>query len=117
MASSRGLRVLLIGNRGELGGDLEAHGHEVRCAADAPSALAAARSSSQDVVIVDLEGVGGDPFAFAREVRAAFWWRKPLFIAMGRPGRAECEECCRKVGIDLLLLEPVDRELVTGFLG
>src|SRR5438309_1813386 len=115
MATSRGLRILQAGGRGEFQNALRAEGHVVESAPDGPTAVARARATCQDVVVLRLDGIDGDPFALAKEIRAAGYWRRPMFIAISLPGRKDCEVCFRDAGIDLLLLEPVPSRILTEF--
>jgi DNA-binding response OmpR family regulator len=111
MPESPGLSVLLVGTDGKLAAALRADRHRVADVADSVAALRSARIDSHDVVVLSLDLPR--PFLTARELRAACWWRKPMFIALGP---ADSDEACRDAGIDLLLVPPVDPAFLTGFI-
>jgi len=110
------MRVLLAGSDGELVSRLREAGHDVDAAPDGTSAVRAAESSSHDVVILDLDAAGSDPFALARNVRAVSYWPKPLFVGLAGTLDPQHEDRSREAGIDLLLAKPVPPGLLTGFL-
>src|SRR5947207_5391104 len=107
MNRPRGMRVLLAGSPSELASSLREAGHDVDAAADGTSAVRAAESSSHDVVILDLDVPESDPYALARNVRAASYWPKPLFVGLAQALDAQREDRSREAGIDLLLAKPV----------
>jgi CheY-like chemotaxis protein len=116
MTRPRGMRVLLAGSHSELASPLREAGHDVDAAADGTSAVRAAESSSHDVVILDLDESGSDPYALARNVRAVSFWPKPLFVGLAQSLDPQHEDRSREAGIDLLLAKPVQPGLLTGFL-
>jgi CheY-like chemotaxis protein len=116
MSKPGGLSVLLIGCPEAVVRAVHEGGH--RTATPAPEAgVAEARDTALDVVILDLAGSGGDPFALARSIRANSPWRKPMFVALTQSEDDGLDARCRSAGIDLLLLQPVRPELLAGFLG
>jgi DNA-binding response OmpR family regulator len=110
------MRVLLTGSHSELASRLREAGHDVDAAADGSSAIRAAEASTHDVVILDLDGTEGDPYALARHVRAASYFPKPLFVGLAQALDPNHENRSRAAGIDLLLAKPVQPGLLTGFL-
>ena len=115
MSQPAGLSVLLIGCPEAVVRAVRDGGH--RAATLAPEAgITQARSTALDVVILDLARAGSDPFALARGIRATSLWRKPMFLALSDTTDADLDARCDKAGIDLLLINPVQPDLVTGFL-
>src|SRR5437016_5712888 len=98
MARTKSLRVLLAGESGVLESALREAGHEVDVGPDALSALGAAEAYSLDVVVIDLEGFEGEPFALAKAIRVASFGYKPLFVAMTRSQNEKVEARCRDAG-------------------
>src|SRR5262245_29126400 len=106
------LRVLVVDdcpdNRVALGLLLRLWGHEVRKAADGPSALKAAGTFLPEVVLLDLAMPGMDGFEVARQLRRMAHLGRPLLVAVTGYGR-ECDIArARQAGFDLLLAKPVD---------
>jgi two-component system CheB/CheR fusion protein len=112
-----GLRVLVVEDDAELAAGLAGWlgrcGHDVRVAADGPTALRATESGSPDVVLLDIGLPGMDGYEVARRVHeevAAAAPKAPLVIAV--TGRASEADRLRsqEAGIDLHLVKPVDTD-------
>ena len=110
------LRVMLIGLLEATAQTMRGRGHEIAVLPDAISALRRARSTTADVVILDLAGVDGDPFDLARGIRENTLWRKPMFLVLADSNNRRLDERCREAGIDLIFYKPVDPCLILGFL-
>jgi CheY-like chemotaxis protein len=111
-----GRSVLLIGCPEAVVRAVRDGGHRATAPAAPEAGIAQARNAALDVVILDLEA-GDDPFALARAIRATSLWRKPMFLALTGTTDDELDARCERAGIDLLLVKPVQPDLVAGFLG
>jgi len=83
---------------------LERAGHRVDEAEDARGAVELALTRQPDVVLVDVDLLGG----VAARIRAARGRQAPLLVALTRGGHAEDRRRARAAGFDTSLLEPPD---------
>jgi len=117
MSKLDGLRVLLVGCPGELTQSLLAGGHQIKVPDKPTCVLCANRFPPWDVVILDLQEQGSDPFDLARDICTAAPYRKPMLLALAETDTVEQDQRCRRAGIDLLFVKPVQPDLLLGFLG
>ena len=110
------LRVMLVGLLDATAQALAGQGHEITALPDAISALRRARTTTADVVILDLAGVDGDPFDLALGIRENTLWRKPMFLVLADSNTRTLDERCREACIDLIFYKPVDPGQILGFL-
>src|SRR5690348_4156702 len=114
-----GLRVLVVEDDPDLAaglaGCLSRCGHEVRVAADGPTALRATEASPPDVMLLDIGLPGMDGYEVAERVHedlAPAMPKAPLVIAVtGRAGE-ENRLGSGEAGIDLHLTKPVDADVL-----
>lgn len=83
-------------------------GHEVRAAADGPSALKAAAAFRPEVVLLDIGLPGMDGLTVARELRRLEGTASSLIVALTGLGREEDQGRSRAAGIDLHMTKPMD---------
>ncbi len=111
LGSGRGRRVLVIEDnadaRDALKFLLEDDGHEVRTAADGPSAIEEARSFQPQIVLLDIGLPGMDGYEVARALRAVAGCERALIVAVSGYGQAEDRARSRVAGFDQHLLKPV----------
>lgn len=115
MSKPGGLSVLLLGCSEEMVRAVRDGGHQTAAPATPMAGIAQARETVLDVVVLDLDA-GDDPFDLARGIRAVSLWRKPMFVALTERSTEELNRRCEKAGIDLLLIKPVEPNLVAEFL-
>lgn len=87
---------------------LRADGHEVRTAADGPSALVAVAAFQPEVVLLDIGLRGMDGYEIAAQVRQAPEMRSVLLVALTGYGQDRDRERARQAGFDQHLTKPVD---------
>ena len=112
----RGHRILLIEDdedaRRNLRAALALDGHEVREAADGPSAIRSAAEFHPEVAIVDVNLPGLNGFQVAETLRAAPE-RTPLLIALTGYSRSDSLRRARAAGFDEFLTKPIAPERLT----
>ncbi|WP_304308405.1 ATP-binding protein [Pseudacidovorax intermedius] len=86
---------------------LAAHGHEVQCAGDGPSALDAARRFKPDVVLLDLGLPGMNGFEVAERMRVDLCIPTPRIIALTGWGSAQDRQRTATAGFDAHVTKPV----------
>jgi len=86
---------------------LEDEGHDVRTAADGPSALSEAERFSPEVVLLDIGLPGIDGYDVARAMRQTAQGRDALLVAVSGYGHPEDRARSRAAGFDDHLLKPV----------
>ena len=86
---------------------LELWNHDVREAADGPSAIEMAREFGPDVALIDVGLPGLDGYEVCRRLRASFGARTPRLIALTGYGLAQDVESARAAGFDAHLVKPV----------
>lgn len=113
--TAAGLRVLVVDDNVDaalsLGALIELSGHEVQLAHDGSAAIAAARSSAPDLVLLDIGLPGMNGYEVAAQLRQAGLARAVLVAVTGY-GRAEDIDRARKAGFDHHLTKPVDIDAV-----
>jgi PAS domain S-box-containing protein len=82
-------------------------GHEARTAADGPSALAAARESLPDVVLLDIGLPGMNGYEVAQQMQRLPGAEPMLLIALTGYGREEDRRRSREAGFAVHLVKPV----------
>ncbi len=87
-------------------------GHEVHLAHDGPSALVAARSTTPEIVLLDIGLPGMDGYEVARQLRQDPDQRTTILIALTGYGQATDREQTRGAGFDQHLIKPVDTTLL-----
>jgi CheY-like chemotaxis protein len=85
-----------------------ADGHEVRTAADGPSALAAVAAFRPDVVLLDISLPGMDGYELAEQIRQAPEMRSAVLVALTGYGQDRDRKRARQAGFDQHLTKPVD---------
>jgi signal transduction histidine kinase len=91
---------------------LEMHGHEVRVAHDADSALAAARDFAPEVAVLDIGLPGTDGYELARRLRTDARTREVRLVALTGWGQDGDRAKARDAGFDVHLTKPADPELI-----
>jgi len=91
-------------------------GHDVRVAADGPTALEAAESDRPDVVLLDigLPGMGG--CEVARRLCTQAKHKPPFIIAVTGFGKEDAPRRSEESGIDLHLVKPVNWSQLSALL-
>jgi len=101
-----------------LAGFLSAEGHQVRCAHDGHSGLAAALERSWDVIICDVGLPGMDGLDLIRAVRAAApAGSYPFAVALSGYGQDEDRTRGLAAGFDRYLVKPVSAEALRDLIG
>jgi CheY-like chemotaxis protein len=96
---------------------LQILGHRVEVARDGRSALALARATQPDVVVLDLGLPGMNGYEVARALRADARFRDTFLVACTGYGREEDRERVREAGFDEHLVKPVHAGDLTRLLG
>lgn len=91
---------------------LKKWGHDVQVAHDGPQALEAARAAPPDTVLLDLRLPGMDGFQVAERLRSEAGLRKAVLVAMTGYEPEQDPERSQQVGIDRLLVKPVDPDVL-----
>jgi CheY-like chemotaxis protein len=91
-------------------------GHEVRVAYDGPSALAAARSTAPEVVLLDIGLPGMDGYEVARQLRQDPDLNDTVLVALTGYGQATDRRQTHNAGFDQHLIKPVDPGLLRTLL-
>jgi len=108
----RSLRILAVDDNLDLLKSmarlLRFFGHEVRTAADGPSALAEARELQPEVILLDIGLPGMDGYQVAEEIKRDPSLRSSRLIAISGYGQAEDRRRTSQAGFDLHLVKPVD---------
>jgi signal transduction histidine kinase/ActR/RegA family two-component response regulator len=95
---------------------LEMHGHEVRVAHDAESALAAARDFSPEAAVLDIGLPGTDGYELARRFRQDERTRHVRLVALTGWGQDGDRARARDAGFDAHLTKPAEPELILAAL-
>jgi signal transduction histidine kinase/CheY-like chemotaxis protein len=91
---------------------LEMHGHEVRVAYDAESALAAARECPPEAAVLDIGLPGTDGYELARRFREDERTRDVRLIALTGWGQDGDRARARAAGFDAHLTKPAEPEMI-----
>jgi two-component system CheB/CheR fusion protein len=91
-------------------------GHEVHVAYDGPSALAAARSTAPEVVLLDIGLPGMDGYEVARQLRQDPDLKDTVLVALTGYGQATDRRQTQDAGFDQHLIKPVDPGLLRTLL-
>jgi len=120
-AKRRARRVLLVEDHADarriLALMLKRDGHDVRTAADGPSAVAEAKEFAPEIVLLDIGLPGMDGYAVARQLRALPQCDGARLIALTGYGQPEDRELSRAAGFDEYLLKPVEPASLLAMLG
>jgi CheY-like chemotaxis protein len=110
--SGASLRVLVVDDRRDavelLATLLKTAGHEVRTAADGPTALEAALDYRPDVVVLDIGLPGLNGFEVAKRIRKEPTVKHAVLIAMTGYGQPADRQCSKEAGFDHHLVKPAD---------
>ena len=91
-------------------------GHEVRWAYDAAAALEIAAAQRPDVVLLDIAMPLLDGCGLAQQLRLDARQKDCLLIAITGHADEQRRQRCAEAGIDLLLIKPVDCEILETLL-
>jgi signal transduction histidine kinase len=91
---------------------LEMHGHEVRVAHDAASALAAAHDFAPEAAVLDIGLPGTDGYELARRFRGDPRTRDVRLVALTGWGQDGDRVRARDAGFDVHLTKPADPDLI-----
>jgi CheY-like chemotaxis protein len=91
-------------------------GHGAHAAPDGVAALRVAASPHPDVVLLDMETLSMDGCQVAKHLRSAYVSEDCLIIAVTDRADDAHRRLCMEAGIDLLLIKPVDPEVVETLL-
>jgi len=107
-----GLRVLVVDDNRDavetLAMLLGLWGHDVRLAADGPSAVESAAAHRPDVVLLDISLPGMSGYEVAERLRANPELRETVLVAMTGYGQAEDKKETQAAGFTLHLVKPVE---------
>jgi CheY-like chemotaxis protein len=107
-----GLRVLVVDDNHDavetLAMLLGLWGHDVRLAADGPSAVETAVAHRPDVVLLDISLPGMSGYEVAERLRADPDLRDTVLVAMTGHGQPEDKRDTRAAGFTLHLVKPVE---------
>ncbi len=87
-------------------------GHDIRTAADGPSAIALTRSFQPEVVLCDLGLPGMSGYEVVRELRRLPGGTRMLIAALTGYGQASDRLKTVEAGFDLHLVKPVDPAVI-----
>jgi len=115
-----GLRVLVVDDNHDavetLAMLLGLWGHDVRLAADGPSAVEMAAAHRPDVVLLDISLPGMSGYEVAERLRANPELRETVLVAMTGYGQAEDKKETREAGFTLHLVKPVEPDVLQKLL-
>jgi CheY-like chemotaxis protein len=115
-----GLRILIAEDNADCAVSmallLRMYGHDVKIAADGPTALEKARTDKPDVVLLDIGLPGMSGYDVARQLSDHRPCKTPLLVAITGYGREEDERHSAEAGIDMHLVKPVDPERLRSIL-
>jgi two-component system, chemotaxis family, CheB/CheR fusion protein len=114
------LRVLVVDDNADVAetlGMLLSHwGHDVKSAADGPTAIETAAAQHPDVVLLDIGLPGMSGYEVAEQIRANPALSDTILVAMTGYGQAEDKRRSRQAGITLHLVKPVEPPLLQKLL-
>lgn len=120
MPKPPGLRVLVVDDNHDavetLAMLLGLWGHDVRLAADGPSAVETAAAHRPDVVLLDISLPGMSGYEVAERLRANPELRETVLVAMTGYGQAEDKKETREAGFTLHLVKPVEPDVLQKLL-
>ena len=120
MPKPPGLRVLVVDDNHDavetLAMLLGLWGHDVRLAADGPSAVESAAAHRPDVVLLDISLPGMSGYEVAERLRANPELRETVLVAMTGYGQAEDKKETREAGFTLHLVKPVEPDVLQKLL-
>jgi len=115
-----GLRVLVVDDNHDavetLAMLLGLWGHDVRLAADGPSAVETAAAHRPDVVLLDISLPGMSGYEVAERLRANPELRETVLVAMTGYGQAEDKKETSEAGFTLHLVKPVEPDVLQKLL-
>jgi len=119
-AALRKLRVLVADDQHDATDGLarlvRCWGHDVRWAYDAAAALEIAAAQLPDVVLLDIGMPLMDGCGLAQQLRLGARQKDCLLIAITGYADEQRRKLCAEAGIDLLLVKPVDCEIIETLL-
>jgi CheY-like chemotaxis protein len=114
------LRVLVVDDNSDAAETLAMllglWGHDVRSAADGPTALATALAQPPDVVLLDISLPGMSGYEVAEQLRAKPELRDTVLVAMTGYGQAEDKKETLQAGFTLHLVKPVEPNVLQKLL-
>ncbi len=115
-----GLRTLVLGDDPQFTEGLASWvrhwGHQVRAAGDGRSALGAAATDPPDVVLLAGPLSGDSPWDVARRLHGHPAGKRPFLIVRAEHARDVDRRRSGAAGVDLVLVKPVDLDLLRGVL-
>ena len=119
--SQGGLRALVVGGEAGLAEGMASWlrhwGHEVRVALDEPTAVQAVEIDPPDVVLLERTLPGTSPWEMARRLQAHPAAKRPFLIVLAGHAQEVDRRRSGEAGVDLVLVTPVDLDLLRGVLG
>jgi CheY-like chemotaxis protein len=119
-AGKRDLRVLVVDDEQDTTDGLvrlvRRWGHKARMAYDGLNALRVAADQRPDVVLLDIAMPLMDGYQVARQLRLDFPGGDMFIVAVTGWGDSLCRQNREESGIDLVLIKPVDSDLVETLL-
>ena len=95
---------------------LELDGHEVRCAADGPAALAAVSEFIPDVIFLDISMPRMDGYVVCNRMRSMTKLDATTIVALSALAGTEHNRRCVQSGFDEQIGKPLDVDRVTHIL-
>ena len=95
---------------------LRLEGHEVEVVSDGKQALAAARASHPDAILLDIGLPGLDGWSVAQHLQQMEFEKRPTVIALTGYGQPQDKVNSKEAGIHVHLLKPVDPQALLTFL-
>ena len=119
--AARAHRVLVVDDHEDstesLGLLLRLMGHDVRLAADGPSALDAVQEFSPEIVFLDIGLPGMDGYEVAARLRENPGFAQTRLIALTGYGQEEDRQRSLEVGFEAHLVKPIEMESLHALLG
>jgi len=110
------LRVLVVDDNTDVAETiavlLSHWGHDVKSAADGPTAVEIAAAQHPDVVLLDIGLPGMSGYEVAEQIRANPALSDTVLVAMTGYGQAEDKKRSRQAGITHHLVKPVEPSLI-----
>ena len=120
MPPSRGLRILLVDDYGDVGAMLsevlQARGYDTRTAYDGPAAIEIAKRFKPDIALLDIGLPGMSGYELARRLKALPGLERIRLVALTGFGQDADDETSRAAGFSYHLVKPIDFDLLEKIL-